>query len=39
MASNRETVDWRQTFPSGMLEVISEGQAAEAKERPQACLS
>ena len=32
-------VDWRAALDSGMLELVREGQLAEAKERLQACLS
>jgi precorrin-2 dehydrogenase/sirohydrochlorin ferrochelatase len=34
-----EGLDWQQALDSGMLELIREGNLAEAKERLQACLS
>jgi len=40
-AQGRSTlgVDWHAALDSGMLELVREGQLAEAKERLQACLS
>jgi precorrin-2 dehydrogenase/sirohydrochlorin ferrochelatase len=40
-ASGRSSlgVDWHAALDSGMLELVREGQLAEAKERLQACLS
>jgi siroheme synthase-like protein len=34
-----ETVDWRRALDSGMLELIRDGQTADAKELLQTCLS
>jgi siroheme synthase-like protein len=34
-----EGLDWQQALDSGMLELVREGNLAEAKERLQACLS
>jgi siroheme synthase-like protein len=34
-----ETVDWRRALDSGMVELIRNGKAAEAKELLEACLS
>ena len=34
-----EGLDWQRALDSGMLDLIREGNLAEAKERLQACLS
>ena len=37
--TSSETLDWRRALDSGMLDLIRNGQAAEAKELLQTCLS